>query len=130
MGNSNQKNLIDGNVELNVIMFFQFDFLFIASAKGHLKVVKELLRNKENIEATDQYGYTPLIRGIFLNELLISNSFILFYFLFIASENGHLEVVKELLRSKANIEAIDKYGNTPLIFGIFLNELFISTSFI
>ena len=44
--------------------------------RGQLEVVKELLRNKANIEATSEYGSTPLIYGIFLNELFISNSFI------------------------------------------------------
>ena len=44
--------------------------------RGHIELVKELLRNKANIEATVKYGYTSLIFGIFLYELLISNSFI------------------------------------------------------
>ena len=76
MGNINQKNIIDGNVELNVFMFFIFCFLFIASRNGQLEVVKELLKNKANIEATHNTGCTPLVCGIFLNELLFSNSFI------------------------------------------------------
>ena len=36
--------------------------------RGHLEVVKELLRNKANIEATNHNGSTPFIRGIFLNR--------------------------------------------------------------
>ena len=46
-------------------------------------------------------------------------------FLFIASCNGHILEVKELLNKNANIEAKDEDGNTPLIWGMFLNELFI-----
>ena len=76
MGNSNEKNLVDGNVVLNAFVFIKFYFLFIASRYGHLEVVKELLRNKANIEVTDKNGCTPLIWGIFLNEVLFSNSFI------------------------------------------------------
>ena len=76
MRNSNENDLIDGNVVLNAFVFIKFDFLFIASWDGHLEVVKELLRNKANIEATDSDEYTALIWGIFLNELFISNSFI------------------------------------------------------
>jgi ankyrin repeat protein len=41
-------------------------------------------------------------------------------FLFIASYNGQIEVVKELLNRGANIEEKDNYGNTPLIEGIFI----------
>ena len=69
MRNSNENNLIDGNIVLNAFVFFKFYFLFIASWNGHLEVVKELLRKKANIEAVDSDGYTPLIWGIFLNEL-------------------------------------------------------------
>ena len=34
--------------------------------------------------------------------------------LFDAATNGHLEVVKSLLEAKAEVEAKDKYGRTPL----------------
>ena len=34
--------------------------------------------------------------------------------------NGHIKVVKELLKRNANVEAKDKMGYTPLILGIFL----------
>jgi ankyrin repeat protein len=82
-------------------------------------VVKELLNRGANIEEKDNDGYTPLISGIFLQLFNHFKWFI--YFLFIASFNGHIEVVKELLNRGANIEEKDNYGNTPLIKGIFLN---------
>ncbi len=82
-------------------------------------MVKELLNRGANIEEKDNDGYTPLISGIFLQLFNHFKWFI--YFLFIASFNGHIEVVKELLNRGANIEEKDNYGNTPLIKGIFLN---------
>ena len=84
-------------------------------------MIKELLINKANIEATNKNGDKPLICGIFLNKLLIFTSFNFFYFLFKASRNGNHEVVRELLQNKANIESIDKNGCTSLYCGIFLN---------
>ena len=47
------------------------------------------------------------------------------YFLFIASSNGHIEVVKELLDRGANIEEKDNDGMNPLMWGIFLNYFII-----
>ena len=59
-----------------------------------------------------------IIQGIFLQLFNHFKWFI--YFLFIASSNGHIEVVKELLDRGANIEEKDNDGYTPLIYGIFL----------
>jgi ankyrin repeat protein len=36
-----------------------------------------------------------------------------------ASEEGHIRVVKELIKYNADIEAKDEDGRTPLFFGIF-----------
>jgi ankyrin repeat protein len=53
------------------------------------------------------------------------------FFLFIASSNGHIEVVKELLNRGAYIEQKDNSGMTPLICGIFLNySIILNDSFI
>jgi ankyrin repeat protein len=116
------EDIIDG-IFLQLLNHFKLFiyFLFIASSNGHIEVVKELLDSGANIEEKDNLGWTPLIWGIFLQLL---NHFKLFiYFLFIASFNGHIKVVKELLERGANIEEKDNYGNTPLIWGIFLQLL-------
>ena len=36
-------------------------------------MVKELLKQNAHVEAKDKYGFTPLIRGIFLYYLINSN---------------------------------------------------------
>ncbi len=61
-----------------------------------------------------------IIEGIFLQLFNRLKWFI--YILFLASYGGHIEVVKELLDRDASIEETDKYGETPLIFGLFLNH--------
>ena len=41
------------------------------------------------------------------------------YILYIASYNGHIEVVKKLLNHNADIESKNISGNTALLIGIF-----------
>jgi hypothetical protein len=45
-------------------------------------------------------------------------------FLFKASQEGHVEVVKELIYHNADIEAKEMFGKTPLCLGIFLKFKF------
>ena len=63
-----------------LVLIHSILFLFIASANCNNEIVKELLNKNANIEAKDQDGWTPLMWGIFLNELFICNSFIYFNF--------------------------------------------------
>ena len=65
----------------------------MASANGHLEVVKYLISVGANKEAKNKYGDTPLL---------------------IATQKGNLEVVKYLISVGANKEAKNKYGETPL----------------
>ena len=88
---------------------------------GKIELVKALLEKGANIEANDINWQTPLIHGIFL---IIYSTLIIYYFLFIASKNGHIEVAKLLLERGADIESKDRWGKTPLIEGIFLKYLF------
>ncbi len=89
--------------------------MFIAAYTGQKEVVKELLNHHADIEAKNKNKNTPLILGIFVDYNVTWN----YYFvLFEAANEGHIEVVKELLNHNSDIEAKDNYGNTPLIFGI------------
>ncbi len=83
-------------------------------------MVKELLNWNANIETKNYNKDTPLILGTFFKEQI---NFMLFSFFKTqkASQNGHLEVVKELLKHNANIEAKNDDGVTPLILGLFVN---------
>ena len=49
-----------------LIQFKSYIFFRLASANGHLEVVKTLLEWGANIEATDENGFNALMKGIFL----------------------------------------------------------------
>ena len=65
--------------------------LYIASANGHLDVVRELLARGANIEAASNGGFTPLI---------------------LASWLGHVDVVRALLAAGANKRHVANDGTT------------------
>ena len=46
-----------------------FIFIHVASEKGYLEVVKELLVHGADVNAKAEYGETSLIEGIFNNYL-------------------------------------------------------------
>jgi len=54
--------------------------LYIASEKGHIEVVSELLNHGANVNTAAKVGWTTL---------------------YIAGQNGHIEVVRELLNNVA-----------------------------
>ena len=49
-----------------LIQFKSYIFFRLASAEGHLEVVKTLLERGANIKAKTEDGSTPLMKGIFL----------------------------------------------------------------
>ncbi len=68
--------------------------LAIASHLGESPVVKQLLDEKADINATDQGGFTALHR---------------------AAANGQLDIVKLLLSKGARVDALNKRKETPLL---------------
>ena len=62
--------------------------------KGHLKLVKELLKLNIDVNCRNIKGETAL---------------------YVASKEGHFEIVKELLKNKANPNIYDNQLNTPLM---------------
>jgi ankyrin repeat protein len=101
--------------------------LMIASIRGYLDIVRELLARGANIEAADNDGWTSLIWAShkghldFVKELLDRGANIEvaddvgWTSLHAASMEGHLDVVRELLDRGANIEARDAFEETSLI---------------
>ncbi|KAH7257947.1 ankyrin repeat-containing domain protein [Fusarium tricinctum] len=67
--------------------------LHIASAMGHLKVVKTLIAYGANVDEVDAAGYTPI---------------------HYATRNNHAEIVVLLLENGADIHSRDPEGCTPL----------------
>ena len=101
------------------LLFNRSYFLCIASRYGHIEVVKLLVESGANIESTDEYGLTPLMIGCFISTYYFFK-FSIFLFLFIASNDGHIEVAKLLLERGASVKPIDYLcSQNALHFGIF-----------
>lgn len=69
--------------------------LHFAAEKGHKDIVKKLIENGANKDATDNEGWTAL---------------------HLAAANGHLDIVEKLVEKKANKDAIDNQERTALHF--------------
>ena len=67
--------------------------LYIASARGHLEIVKMLIASGALLDIADKLGSTHL---------------------YSASKNGHLEIVKMLIASGALLDEANNNGWTPL----------------
>jgi ankyrin repeat protein len=65
-----------------------------AAARGDWAAVQRLRQKGANLEATDKWGYTPLLQAV---------------------QNGKIEVVRLLLEKGANIEAADGGGTALLL---------------
>ena len=88
------KSLIENNaVDIESKDGFNQTPLSVACEKGHLEVVKFLVKHNADIESKDFLNRTPLR---------------------LACEEGHLKVVKLLVECNADIENKDKQGMTPL----------------
>lgn len=75
--------------------------LLVAAEKGHAGVVKELLTMRDiSIDMLDSDWHTPL---------------------HLAATNGYVDVMRILLQAGADVNAVDKYGQTPLQLAI-MNE--------
>jgi ankyrin repeat protein len=84
----------DVNAVNKAVNKYEWTPLHLAALLGKEKVVEVLLKVEEiNVNATDQYGWTPS---------------------HLAAENGHKDVVEFLLSKKADVNAKDKDGKTPL----------------
>ena len=67
--------------------------IHLATANGHLEVIKILLEHRVNIDSVDTDGTTPL---------------------HLASSSGNAEIVRLLLEEGANTSVVDKDGQTSL----------------
>ena len=101
--------------------------LLIASLAGHAEVVALLLERGSNIEIRNKGGLTALHAAAYggnleVVELLVSkgaavndtSNFYKMSPLHAAAEEGHADVVAFLLANKAEIEATERNGYTPL----------------
>jgi len=97
-----------------------------AARKGHVEVVKALLDNQADANASYTDGVTPLLTAAYeghaeVVKLLLENKADVNATdtdgvtpLYIAVQNGHTEVVKLLLDNKADVNASKHNGVTPI----------------
>jgi hypothetical protein len=84
---------LEHNADVNCTAKTDKTPLHIAAEKGHLEIIKGLLKFGAIIDSKSEYGKTAL---------------------HFAAENGHLEIVKCLLKFGAIIDSKDKYGRAAL----------------
>ena len=120
------RELVTRGADVNVKNERGFTPLFMATAKGHLEIVKFLLASKADVGAAGENNVTPLLVAsqygfVEIIKLLLAakadvNGADKYggTSLFLASMNGHAETVRLLLASKADVNAANRYGVTPL----------------
>ena len=104
--NADQKLILNTNSN-NKIPFKEFEKkIHTAAAKGDLDAVKSLLNSGHQINQPynikELYGGNPLFSAVF---------------------NGHIDVVKYLLKNGALVNVIDINGDTPLDWAISKNNM-------
>jgi hypothetical protein len=103
--------LLSGGADANATNNLGYTPLIVASLRGNVQIFKELVKHGADIEAKDVLGCTPLhgacCKGhlAIVNELLSPND-----------SNGATTTIlgKRKSRGRADIEAKDSFGNTPL----------------
>ena len=99
--------------------------LHFAARDGYKEIVELLIAEGANVNANNQYGYTPLHLATTkeVAALLISNGADVnakidegWTSLHSAVANGHKEVVEVLIAKGADVNAKDDDGDTPLLY--------------
>jgi hypothetical protein len=100
--------------------------LFLASCnEGVLNICSKLIKKDVNIDCVDFTGQSGLMKveiGL-KRKLRVFREFNLFIHIFKACSGGHYGIVKLLLRSKANLNLEDPYGQNALFYAIGANNM-------
>jgi ankyrin repeat protein len=75
--------------------------LLDASKIGDLEKMKRAIENEADVNAKDEYGWTPLHWACY---------------------NGKVAIISFLLDKKADVNAEDNYGDTPLLKACFFGH--------
>jgi ankyrin repeat protein len=96
--------------------FVEPDNIWVAASDGNLKDVQKLIASGVNVNAQDEYGYSPLYFRIECSELFHSVAHAdLSLFRHAASSYGEMEVLEYLLSVGGSVTLLDEDGDTPLL---------------
>ena len=99
------RSLLNSGVDVNAKDHHNFTALHIASFRGFLEIVQELIKYKANIN------------GEFNNEKKVESP------LHLAVQNNHYRIVEFLLENGANPNIVDANNDTPLHYSAWNNSL-------
>jgi ankyrin repeat protein len=138
------KLLINSGANINSRNSYGETPLSKAVQSGNMDMVRELLRRGADINSKNRRGITPLIIAIedrdypmvkFLLDAgadpnVRDNNKKSVLALTVTSNQGNIEIVRELLKHGADINAQDRYGNTPLMEAIYPSDDYETVKFL
>jgi len=107
--------LVERGADVNVMNNQTYTALHWAASKGHYYVVEELLNMNADFDAKDSNGDTPLHLAAKTgsNDAVYNNEDYQMYTDW-APKRRNCDVIEKLLSSKADVNAKDNNGETPL----------------
>ncbi|CAC5404465.1 unnamed protein product [Mytilus coruscus] len=130
------KWLISRNSDINYCRKDGYFPLLWASQNGHVNVVKELLQHLADVNKCRNNGITPLLTACYYSMIEVVHVLLQCddvdislcdddgcSSLYWASQNGHVNVVKELLQHSADVNKCSNDGNPPLQIACYNNRI-------
>ena len=119
--------LSDSQCQVDVKMDFGFTALHYSCSNGHFNIMRTLVKHKANVNVRTDNGSTPLILAAEhghdnIVHVLLSDSQCQvdvkmdfgFTALHHSCKNGHVDIMRTLVKHKADIDAKTNSGDTPL----------------
>jgi ankyrin repeat protein len=100
------------------------DYFHLASNNSYIDIVNLLLKRNASINIQDDRKYTALESGLNFLITNLKNEFLKIYFCFKASKFNRTDIVRALINAGADVNIADYDGDTSLIWGKKIFEVF------
>jgi ankyrin repeat protein len=100
------------------------DYFHLASNNSYIDIVNLLLKRNASINIQDDRKYTALESGLNFLIANLKNEFFKIYFCFKASKFNRTDIVRALTNAGADVNIADYDGDTSLIWGKKIFEVF------